>query len=275
MEDWKYELDTGQLYLEMMRSWKEEDSENTPLNQVIDNLIDIIRRYLTRNTLVSVPQDDTLPDRSKYLEEKKHEYWEDVRIRFHNKRFPAPDFFMQGGNLYEYYTSFVVEEYRNDHVYPLLMAVKLRYTEPLEINALLAYHTDRFEGDFPSFLQILLVQYGFLFTPATVQLVTEWIQANFASKTETTLGIKERTDMEPIVWLGTQKQLAELFIELKRKGFIKEIPYPTVKACFTKSDTIQQVLKPSVDRRTVEEQYEQVYTKNYKPRFASILRNTE
>jgi len=73
-----------------------------------------------------------------------------------------------------------------------------------------------------------------------------------------------------IEWLGSQKQLAELFIELKQKGWIDEHNADTLKACFTKTDTIQQVLKPATDKKTKESTYEHVYTPGYKPMFYGI-----
>jgi hypothetical protein len=78
-----------------------------------------------------------------------------------------------------------------------------------------------------------------------------------------------------IEWLGTQKQLGELFVELNRKGWITDIPTDLIKNYFTKSNTIEQVLKPSLDLKTKENAYEGIYTTNYKPRFDSIRKNTD
>ncbi|GHA61672.1 hypothetical protein [Pontibacter akesuensis] len=66
-------------------------------------------------------------------------------------------------------------------------------------------------------------------------------------------------------WLGTQKELAEMHIELKRKGWIKEIEHRTISAAYTKGDTIRQLVKPS--RGFV---YPDVYTTAYRPKFDGI-----
>lgn len=78
-----------------------------------------------------------------------------------------------------------------------------------------------------------------------------------------------------IEWLGTQKELAELFIELKKKGWISDFIADTIKECFTKSNSIQQVLKPHHDKKskTKEPTYEGVYTPEYEPQFFGISKN--
>lgn len=70
-------------------------------------------------------------------------------------------------------------------------------------------------------------------------------------------------DIERIDWLGTQKELGELFLELKKKGWINTVESNLIKKSFTNSDTINQILKPSLNNSN----YEGVYTKNYKPKF--------
>lgn len=77
-----------------------------------------------------------------------------------------------------------------------------------------------------------------------------------------------------IQWQGTQKELAELFIELRNKGWIKEINSDLIQRYFAKSETIKQVLKPSKDK-TGTANYDGVYTKTYKPSFDLIKSNTK
>jgi len=74
-------------------------------------------------------------------------------------------------------------------------------------------------------------------------------------------------------WKGTQKQLAELFIELKKKEWIESYDYETIKACFTNSKTINQVLKPATDTTAGQNNYDQVYTRQYEPKFYGIALN--
>lgn len=76
-----------------------------------------------------------------------------------------------------------------------------------------------------------------------------------------------------IQWKGNQKQLGELFIELKNKGWIEEFDYTTIKNCFTNSNTIQQVLKPTQDKKTKIALYDGVYSKRYVPVFSEIEEN--
>lgn len=77
--------------------------------------------------------------------------------------------------------------------------------------------------------------------------------------------------LEKHEWLGTQFQLAELFIELERKGWIKEKKHKTIKGCFTNSNTIDQVIKPGYDLK--EPTYPQIYTESYRPVFEGIKKN--
>ncbi len=78
---------------------------------------------------------------------------------------------------------------------------------------------------------------------------------------------------EKIDWKGTQKELAELFIELKNKGWIEEVNPTKIMNAFTQSDTIQQVLKPGNNPKTKIDEYNQIYTKRYKPKFKGIEQN--
>lgn len=88
--------------------------------------------------------------------------------------------------------------------------------------------------------------------------------------------IKKKKNINPlkrINWLGTQKELAELFIELKKKGWIEKFEYDTIKNCFTESNTIHQVLKPGFDPDNYQRTYNQVYTSQYSPKFFGIKKN--
>lgn len=75
---------------------------------------------------------------------------------------------------------------------------------------------------------------------------------------------------QKMVWLGTQKELAELFVELKKREWIKEINYKAIQASFTNSKTIAQILKPATDPKTKIDTFDQIYTSNYKPKFFAI-----
>lgn len=74
-------------------------------------------------------------------------------------------------------------------------------------------------------------------------------------------------------WKGTQKELAELFVQLKRHGWIEKYEYKTIKTCFTNSNTIQQLLKPNTNTKTGEDEYLEVFTRQYTPLFHGIKQN--
>jgi hypothetical protein len=101
----------------------------------------------------------------------------------------------------------------------------------------------------------------------------EWKRATTNNESEEILS-DEVNVLDQIEWLGTQKELAELFIELKRKGYIKDIKATLVKSFFTNANSIQQILKPATDPKTKADTYSGVYTSNYKSRFDSIKSTT-
>ena len=82
-----------------------------------------------------------------------------------------------------------------------------------------------------------------------------------------------KAELEQFEWLGTQKQLAELFLELERKRWIREKNVKLIKSYFTKSDTIHQTLKPDHDTATGENRYLGIYGTRYKPAFKEIKPN--
>lgn len=97
--------------------------------------------------------------------------------------------------------------------------------------------------------------------------------------------IEQSNDIElnvdsKINWLGTQKELGELFVELLQKGWIDELNAKKIQALFSKSNTISQVIKPSGQlipdeqgKKKLENQYEQIYTAKYQPKFNTIRKN--
>ncbi len=89
--------------------------------------------------------------------------------------------------------------------------------------------------------------------------------------------------VSPIEWKGTQGQLAELFVELHKKGWIelydnqyrtKTEVLETIKQCFSKSNTIHQCFKAGLNKKLIP-QWEGIYDRNtkhkYVPKFADIL----
>lgn len=74
-------------------------------------------------------------------------------------------------------------------------------------------------------------------------------------------------------WLGTQKELAELLIMLKERRWIRQFRNTTIKACFTRSNSIQQILKPGQQRGKYYDNYPQVFTENYLQKFHGMKEN--
>ena len=79
--------------------------------------------------------------------------------------------------------------------------------------------------------------------------------------------------LDKVEWLGTQKELGELLIELQKKGWINKPKYATIKAAFTNSNSIQQVMKPNQDKKTKEKTFSDIYTTDYIPKFHLIQEN--
>ena len=91
--------------------------------------------------------------------------------------------------------------------------------------------------------------------------------ANLPEPTDTMKKTKNK-----IQWLGTQKELAELFVELKRKGWIEKFENETIQDCFTESNSLPQYLKPATDPKTKEDTFEHLYT-GYTPLFYGMKEN--
>ncbi|MBK6995111.1 MAG: hypothetical protein IPH31_09345 [Lewinellaceae bacterium] len=85
--------------------------------------------------------------------------------------------------------------------------------------------------------------------------------------------VLEFPSTKKIQWLGTQKELAELFIRLRAKGWITDFEPETIKECFTKSDSIHQILKPGEYTEDLGGTFEQVFTPEYVSKFHGVLPN--
>jgi len=83
--------------------------------------------------------------------------------------------------------------------------------------------------------------------------------------------IPERKTISPIKWLGSGKNLAELFIELKEKGWIEKFDYKTIITCFTQTGSINIYLKPG--EKNEKNTYSRLYSPKYKRKFNEIKEN--
>lgn len=107
-----------------------------------------------------------------------------------------------------------------------------------------------------------------LFVPGFESSVVERQEQKPASQQPEQQPAKEPERME---WLGTQVQLAELFIELERKGWIRKKLPKAIMASFTNSNTIRKMF--TADKDMGEETYSAVFRKNYSPKFKRIEKN--
>lgn len=158
--------------------------------------------------------------------------------------------------------------------FDLYFALRLNLTDLMHTFSFLDFQLNRnFDDNFLKFkiyLEQLVRKYkGVFLKEGVIESVVSWIEQYPQNV------IEMSEDFEKIEWLGNQKQLAELFIELHQKGWIGEIPTKLIKQYFTKSDSIHQILKPSQDPKTKEKKYEGTYTKSYKPRFDAIRQNID
>ncbi len=97
---------------------------------------------------------------------------------------------------------------------------------------------------------------------STAKRLIKQLIEDFNSEIE--IPLLSENNLPKIEWNGTQKELAELFIELKRKGWVSEIEGNLIQNYFSGAKTIKQILKEGGAN------YEQVYTKTYKPKFDTI-----
>ncbi len=142
-----------------------------------------------------------------------------------------------------------------------VFAVSLRQTALPLIPDFLDYHSKEYSNNFNTYLSFVLLDQSTILMEKTKQAIKEWMLVDAAHQ-----HISETPQMN---WLGTQTQLAELFVELKRKGFIKEIEASKIKKSFTKSNSIQQILKPAISD-DLEPTFEHIFTKKYAPKFENI-----
>jgi len=136
------------------------------------------------------------------------------------------------------------------------------------------------------FLYFMLREQGELISKEKLQGFPDIISKRiFTDIPNEIIGLEDSNDIKldiegKINWLGTQKELGELFVELLQKGWITEIDAKKIQALFSKSNTISQVIKPSQQiipdekgNKKLENQYEQIYTAKYQPKFDTIRKN--
>ncbi|SRR5258706_871006 len=126
---------------------------------------------------------------------------------------------------------------------------------PYEGNETAHQHTEAFKRDFE-----------------TAKLFLKQFKNTIDKQTEVPLAVT-KAYLPKIQWQGTQKELAELFVELHDKGWIDGINANLIADYFSHSNTIHQILKPHLDKQTNEKLYSEIRTKNFKSKFNQIKPN--
>jgi hypothetical protein len=158
--------------------------------------------------------------------------------------------------------------YLLDKQYCLALEKSLKYFRKIEIKQL-EVELGRFELDINEIKKNIIYLNSDEYSPVLYECLITALSSIF-DKVQTHFEkflTSENLNLIKMEWLGTQKELAELFIELKNKGYIKEFKYNTIKACFTNTNTIHQILKPDNIDDPI---YPQVYSPEYKKKFEKI-----
>lgn len=174
--------------------------------------------------------------------------------------------------LYDYHHSITVKKDLEDpDIFNFFYAFALRQVDYMQIDNFLNYHMkESFNNDkriYFRFLTLILRKYQVLYDENRLLTIDEWMEKGYWSTEDQISAIK---DSDKINWLGTQKNLAELFIELKEKSWIEEIDPDKVKKSFTKSNSIEQLFILSYDRDEKKHVFDKVYTESYRPKFHNI-----
>lgn len=81
---------------------------------------------------------------------------------------------------------------------------------------------------------------------------------------------KKNNAYQQMTWNGTQRQLAELFIELQRKGWIEEVERGAIEAAFVSTGELAKLLLPYAEEGIP--QYKKLFTVRYKRMFDRLTR---
>jgi len=167
---------------------------------------------------------------------------------------------------------------------------KLTGIEPVErVEDFLDYQFEHSE-DKLKFLKhintgVIINSYRISRSPARQQILIDWIK----EKKKQLEGQQSKgKHHRKIKWNGTQKNLAELFLELEKKGWIEKIETgyrakvcESIEAIFDLSETKKsketnslksfiEIMTPFFDNVTKETSYPKVFTERYKKQFENI-----
>ncbi len=269
--DATYIINTGEIYIHEYTNWQDRPE----LRGYMAKMESLILHLLRINNIPAV----TIDTHDEEYFRTKRDQFENAQLRaLVEKKPPFTYIFVEVGpdwKLYSYSEPYIVSRTKEDSdIFEFFFAFKLRQIDLMQTDDFLAYHLiasyENNQGNYHRFLDLIIRKHHVLFDEDKRKTVAEWLAMNQTKKTDQNTMIK---DTDKIEWLGNQKELAELFIELKRKGWIKKIENKKIKNAFTNSHSIQQVLKPAVDKKTLEPMYEQVYTADYTSKFDQIDEN--
>ncbi|MEZ4951035.1 MAG: hypothetical protein R2879_21095 [Saprospiraceae bacterium] len=166
---------------------------------------------------------------------------------------------------------YVITE-KKDIDFALLLYLTIRQTPEDEVINLLNFQENIQGTDFPNTLSSYFKTYSNQLNSSQKSIVEDWI----IKKNEllsAKIDQESNRVFEKIEWNGSQKELGELFVELKKKGWVNNLPFKTIKAAFTKSNSIDQALLPKYDKKTYQSTYSNIYTEKYRPKFDTIRPN--
>ncbi len=187
------------------------------------------------------------------------------------------DIYNQRGEVHRY-TEF--QYYISSFAYRLQSS---QFQLPNELKKFIDYHFENSE-DKDGFLDVLeysVLDYDFIKNRTQkVELIKDWIKGK---KSES-----KNKPLRKLTWNGTQKNLAELFLELEKKGWIEKIETgqrakicESIEAIFDLSQTKKskdtnslksfiEIMTPFFDDRTKETSFPKVFSERYKKQFENI-----
>lgn len=262
------EVDGGWIY-DQLRNWNNE----IPYEMML-KVREHQNRFLIEKKVVSISKNKKT---MKYIEEHK------AKIDSESQEGRLVEYFIclnsKNTEGLTYYRENCILKFDRSHpdiyIFRFYFSLQLVLLDLLQIDDFLNFQLKNYfkeEHQLKRFISSIInnISFSQLFNDKQrIEHINSWVGKDIVLKKDA-LGSLER-----IEWLGTQKNLSELFIELKKKNWLKEIPKKKLlKAYFTKTDSIEQVLKPSTDPSNYMDRYEGVYTKDYTAQFAQILQNT-
>lgn len=197
------------------------------------------------------------------------EYYMKETLPFVKNKSDRPLFFQSMSDIYDFNTAIVISD--NSEYFDYFLAWFLALIDPLELNEFVADHTGKILENQNDNLTSFWLKFKSKYPDILFQFKgIDLYEIVFSQLSDSS---KSNSGSIQIEWLGTQKELAELFVELERKGFIEALNpdiVKTIQASFTKSSTIDQILKRGTDRITKIDMFPDIFTKSYRPSFDTI-----